>query len=109
VKYLNKRVQFVFVPGGIDRDSSGVYYAWSNIFGLTDPVQYGQHTKCYFCADQTAGLANFKPGQSMSIRGVCTGKTGMINFYYAPAFNNGSKGFYKASPAIAFKDCKQVE
>ena len=62
-----------------------------------------------FRADQTAGLANFKPGQSMSIRGVCTGKTGMINFYYAPAFNNGSKGFYKASPAIAFKDCKQVE
>jgi hypothetical protein len=110
-KYLNKQVQFNFYPQGVDKNDLGVYYAWSNIFGLPDPVKYGQHTKCYFREGQAAALAEFKLDgtQRLVIRGICMGKTGMIDFYYAPYFNDGTKGFNKASPAIAFKDCEVIK
>jgi hypothetical protein len=106
--YLNERFQFTFEPWAIDKDSSGAYYAWSNIFGLSDENTRGRHFNCYFRADQAQALAEFKRGQVLTIRGVCAGKTGMIRTYYPPVFNDGTQGFFKSNPAIAFKDCELV-
>jgi DNA-directed RNA polymerase subunit RPC12/RpoP len=109
-EYLNKRVQFNFSPWAIDKDErSGAYYAWSNIFGLSDDNTRGRHFRCYFRADQAAALSKFQRGQVLTIIGVCAGKTGMVTTYYQPVFNDGTRGFFKSNPAIAFKDCVLVK
>jgi hypothetical protein len=108
MKYLNKRVQFTFRPWAIDKDPSGAWCAWANIFGLSDDNTRGKHFKCYFRADHALALAQFRRGQVMTIRGTCAGKTGMISSYYAPVFKDGTKGYAKSSPVITFKDCQLV-
>jgi len=105
-KYLNKPVEFTFSPWAIEKDPSGVYYAWSNIFGLSDDNTRGRHFKCYFREDHATALAAFKRGQVLTIRGVCVGKTGMITSFY-PGFN-GARGFNKSNPAVVFKECELV-
>jgi hypothetical protein len=106
-KYLNNRVEFTISPWAIDKDPSGTYFAWSNLFGLSDDNTRGRHFKCYFRADQATALAAFKQGQILKIRGICAGKTGMIKTFY-PGYN-GASDSYKSNPAIAFKDCELVE
>ena len=66
---------------------------------------WGRHYRCHFGADQAATLAEFKRGQSLTIRGVCSGKTGMIRT------SNGFVGAYggwSVDPVIEFMDCTLV-
>jgi hypothetical protein len=104
-KYLNKRIEFVFLPKGIDKEASGTYCAWDNLLHLSAAEIYGRHYQCHFRADQTAALAGFKEGQFLLIRGVCVGKTGMIRT------SNGFVGQYggtSADPVVEFKECELV-
>jgi hypothetical protein len=110
-QYLNKRVQFTFIPLGISKDITG-YYAWDNIFGVAHPDKYGQHYKCYLRADQMDATTRIASGVPITLRSVCLGKTGMFNFYYAPqpgVSSSAPTGYWKSSPTVAFKDCEIID
>ena len=105
-KYLNKGVQFTFKPTGIEKEPSGGYCVWTNLLDSPQVDKFGKHYKCHFRADQAAALAEFKLGQSLMIRGVCAGKTGMIRT------SNGFVGQYggtTSDPVVEFKGCEVVE
>jgi hypothetical protein len=81
-RYLNKGVQFTIQPEKIAKDDFGRCYIWENIFGVHAEVDGAEvrnsFTKCYFRKDQAAALAKFSPGQTLTIRGVCSGQTGEL-------------------------------
>jgi hypothetical protein len=105
-KYLDKPVEFTFRPQAIDKDESGVYYAWSNIFNLDDSSGRGRHTRCYFRPGVAATLGELRRGQQLTLRGVCSGKTGTQHTFHE-GFNGG--GSWGDEPVISFRDCEIVD
>jgi hypothetical protein len=102
-RYRNKGVEFILKPLKIDRDPFGRCYVSANIYGLyfdvDDPEIRNSHTNCYFRLDQAPALAEFKSGQSLTIRGACAGKAGELRAYSRRGRNIIS------IPLIEFRDC----
>jgi hypothetical protein len=101
-QYRGRRLRFAFRPWAIATDDSGCY-AWDNVFGLDDSDRRGRHRRRYFRAGQPVAPFAFRGGATLTIRGVCAGKTGEVETSY-PTFRGG-RGVTKASPAVTFTDC----